>query len=95
MACLFLRLSSRALDLNPMLPESLSMLGAIRAADFDWKEAERKFRLALELDPNSDETRPHADAWPEIKMVSGWKFTNFHAQAGVTSAQIEICEILA
>ena len=38
-----------------MLPESLSMLGAIRAVDFDWKEAERRFRLALELDPNSDE----------------------------------------
>ncbi len=47
--------ATKALQLNPMLPEILAMLGAIRAANFDWKEAEREFRHALEIDPNSDE----------------------------------------
>jgi tetratricopeptide (TPR) repeat protein len=45
----------RALDLNEMLPEAHSMRGVLRAIEYDWKGAEREFRMAFELDPKSDE----------------------------------------
>jgi len=45
----------RALELNGMLPEAHSMLGVLRALEFDWKEAEREFRVSLELDPRSED----------------------------------------
>jgi serine/threonine-protein kinase len=45
----------KALELDEMLPEAHSMLGAVHAIEFDWKEAEREFRDALELDPKSQE----------------------------------------
>jgi TolB-like protein/Tfp pilus assembly protein PilF len=45
----------KALELDEMLPEAHSMLGALRAIGFEWKQAEREFRIALELDPKSQE----------------------------------------
>ncbi len=45
----------KALELNEMLPETHAMLGTLQASAFDWKGAEREFRLGLELDPASEE----------------------------------------
>ena len=44
----------RALDLDPRLPEGHAMLAALAAeANWDWPEAERGFRTAIDLDPGS------------------------------------------
>ncbi len=44
--------AQRALDLDPLLPEAHADLGAVAAVyDYDWKEAERLFQLALARDP--------------------------------------------
>jgi tetratricopeptide (TPR) repeat protein len=41
-----------ALELDPSIPEGHAMLGCVAAGlDYDWKEAERCFRLALARDP--------------------------------------------
>lgn len=43
-----------ALDLDPRLAEAHAVLGAVAAeANWDWPEAERFFRSAIELDPDS------------------------------------------
>ena len=47
--------ASKALQINNMLPESHAVLGMLRAAEYDWKGAEREFRSGFELDPRSDE----------------------------------------
>jgi hypothetical protein len=42
----------RALVLDPASPEANAMLGIVAGAyECDWKEAERRFRLALDRDP--------------------------------------------
>ena len=42
----------KALDLDPALPEANAMMGMVAGVyDYDWKEAERRFRLALDRDP--------------------------------------------
>jgi Tfp pilus assembly protein PilF len=41
----------KALELDPSLPEGDSMLGVVAASEHDWKEAERRFRLAMARDP--------------------------------------------
>ncbi len=42
----------KALDLDPSLPEGYAMLGTVAAfLEFDWKEAERCFRVAMAHDP--------------------------------------------
>jgi serine/threonine protein kinase len=44
----------RALDIDDTLPEAHAILGALLGmADCDWTAAERSFKRALELDPNS------------------------------------------
>jgi len=44
--------AQKALDLDPLLPEALADLGAVAGVyDYDWKEAERLFRLAMARDP--------------------------------------------
>jgi serine/threonine protein kinase/Tfp pilus assembly protein PilF len=45
----------KASDINPMLPENHAMIGALQAIDYNWKEAEKEFRLGLKLDPESVE----------------------------------------
>jgi TolB-like protein/Tfp pilus assembly protein PilF len=47
--------AQKALELDEMLPEAHAMIAVLRAADFDWKGAEREFRRALELDPKSED----------------------------------------
>ncbi len=42
----------KALDIDPALPEAHAMLGIVAAElDFDWKEAEARFRVALAAEP--------------------------------------------
>jgi eukaryotic-like serine/threonine-protein kinase len=44
--------AQKALELDPTLPEGHAMLGYLAAAfEYDWKEAESRFRLALARDP--------------------------------------------
>jgi tetratricopeptide (TPR) repeat protein len=47
----------KALELDDTLAEAHAVMGALRACDFDWKNAEREFDRAVELDPTS------ADVW--------------------------------
>ncbi len=45
-------LAQTALELDPSLPEGHAMLGYVAAClDYDWKEAERRFRQAMARDP--------------------------------------------
>ena len=47
-------LAQRALELDPDLPEAHAMLGIVAGHyDLDWKEAERRFHLAMARDPIS------------------------------------------
>jgi eukaryotic-like serine/threonine-protein kinase len=53
-------LARRALEIDPELPEAHAMLGLVAAFyDFDWHEAERRFRLATAREPLS----PHLREW--------------------------------
>jgi len=44
-----------ALQHDDQLAEAHALMGALRAAEFDWPAAEREFRRAQELDPNSED----------------------------------------
>jgi TolB-like protein len=51
-------LARRALEIDPDLPEAHAMLGIVAGHyDFDWSEAERRFRLALAREPISTHLR--------------------------------------
>jgi eukaryotic-like serine/threonine-protein kinase len=53
-------LAQRALGIDPELPEAHAMLGLVAGFyDFDWGEAERRFRLATAREPLS----PHLRQW--------------------------------
>jgi serine/threonine-protein kinase len=53
-------LAQRALELDPELPEAHAMLGIVAGHyDYDWGEAERRFRLAVSREPLS----PHLRQW--------------------------------
>ncbi len=43
----------KALEMDERLAEAHSVMGVVLTRDFNWKEAEREFRRALELDPKS------------------------------------------
>jgi adenylate cyclase len=43
----------KALDLDDMLPEAHALVGSLRAIEYDWKGADREFRRAMELNPQS------------------------------------------
>jgi len=45
----------KALELDELLPQAHSMMGALRAWEYDWKRAEQAFSRAFQLDPNSME----------------------------------------
>lgn len=45
--------ATRALEIDPMLPQAHSALGdSLAIYEWNWKESEKHFRKALELDPN-------------------------------------------
>ena len=51
-------LALRALEIDPDLPEAHAMLGIVAGHyDFDWSEAERRFRLAMAREPISRHLR--------------------------------------
>ena len=53
-------LAQRALEIDPDLPEAHAMLGIVAGHfDYDWKEAERRFRAAVSREPLS----PHLRQW--------------------------------
>jgi TolB-like protein/predicted Ser/Thr protein kinase len=53
-------LARRALEIDPELPEAHAMLGIIAGHyDYDWSEAERRFRVAITREPLS----PHLRQW--------------------------------
>jgi len=53
-------LARRALEIDPELPEAHAMLGIVAGHyDYDWNEAERRFRLAVNREPLS----PHLRQW--------------------------------
>ncbi|HEY7443958.1 MAG TPA: protein kinase [Vicinamibacterales bacterium] len=41
----------KALELDPSLPDAHAVLGLVAVLDYDWKEAERQFRLAMAREP--------------------------------------------
>jgi eukaryotic-like serine/threonine-protein kinase len=50
--------AQQALDLDPSLPQGHAKLGMVAAVlEYDWKEAERQFRLAMAHDPVPPEVR--------------------------------------
>jgi TolB-like protein/predicted Ser/Thr protein kinase len=54
------QLAQRALEVDPELPEAHAMLGIVAGHyDYDWNEAERRFRLAVTREPLS----PHLRQW--------------------------------
>ena len=53
-------LATRALEIDPDLPEAHAMLGIVAGVlDYDWPETERRFRLAMAREPIS----PHLRQW--------------------------------
>src|SRR5262249_55030078 len=49
----------KAVQLDPLLAEAKETLGSVQARDAQWEQAEKSFRRALELDPNSSSARIH------------------------------------
>jgi len=50
--------AQKALEIDPSLPEAHAILGFVAGSyDYDWKEAERRFRLAMACDPVPPEAR--------------------------------------
>jgi serine/threonine-protein kinase len=45
--------AERAVELDPMLAEAHTTLGAVRAKEYDWDGAQSELRRAIELNPNS------------------------------------------
>src|SRR5262245_23809407 len=52
-------ITDKAVQLDPLLAEAQEALGSVQARDAQWEQAEKSFRRALELDPNSSSTRVH------------------------------------
>jgi TolB-like protein len=48
---------AKALQLDPLLAEAHAALGMVQARDGQWKQSEKSFRRALELEPNRSQTR--------------------------------------
>jgi eukaryotic-like serine/threonine-protein kinase len=50
--------AQKALEIDPSLPEAHAILGFVAGSyDYDWKEAERRFQLAMACDPVPPEAR--------------------------------------
>jgi serine/threonine protein kinase/Flp pilus assembly protein TadD len=60
--------SLRALELDEMLPEAHSIIGVVKAEQFDWKGAESEFRRALELGPDLWDVWWHYSMWYLVPM---------------------------
>jgi serine/threonine protein kinase/tetratricopeptide (TPR) repeat protein len=62
------RATLRALELDETLPEAHAMAGIFQAYEFDWDGAEREFRRALGLNPQSVDARTHYNFYCLIPM---------------------------
>jgi serine/threonine-protein kinase len=70
-------LAMRAIEIDPDLPEAHAMLGIVAGHyDYDWKEADRRFRLAVLREPLS----PHLRQWYATFMLLA---TGRHTEARV------------
>jgi eukaryotic-like serine/threonine-protein kinase len=69
----------KALELDETLAEGHSMMGVLRASEYDWKDAEREFRRALDLDPNSEQVWTNYIGYYLVPMgrldeaIAAWK----------------------
>ena len=76
-------LATRALDIDPELPEAHAMLGIVAGHyDYDWGEAERRFRLAVKREPLS----PHLRQW----YATFWLF----ATGRTSEAQLQVARVI-
>jgi Tfp pilus assembly protein PilF len=60
--------SLKALELDEMLPEAHSMMGVLKAIQFDWKGAEGELRRALKLGPKVWDVWMHYSTYYLIPM---------------------------
>src|SRR5262249_7485852 len=60
--------AERARQLDPLLAEAQHALGMVYARDGQWKESEKSFRRAIELDPNRSETHVNF-AWSLLLVL--------------------------
>jgi serine/threonine-protein kinase len=60
--------AERAIQLDPLLAEAHDALGLVYARDGQWKESEKNFRRAIELDPNRSETHVNF-AWSLLLVL--------------------------
>jgi len=58
----------RALELDELLPEAHMMMAVLQTSDYNWKGAEREFRRALELDPESEDVWLNYDWYYLVPM---------------------------
>ena len=76
-------LATRALDIDPELPEAHAMLGIVAGHyDYDWGEAERRFHLAVKREPLS----PHLRQW----YATFWLFTTGRA----SEARLQVARVI-
>ena len=76
-------LAPRALDIDRELPEAHAMLGIVTGHDdFDWGEAERRFRLAAKREPLS----PHLRQW----YATFWLFATGRA----SEARLQVARVI-
>jgi serine/threonine protein kinase/Tfp pilus assembly protein PilF len=54
----------KALEINNLLPEAFTALGYIKTKRYEWKAAEEKFKIAIELNPNY----PTAHHWYSLLL---------------------------
>src|SRR6516225_10116205 len=60
--------AKRAIQLDPLLAEAHDALGMVYARDGQWKESEKSFHRAIELDPNRSETHVNF-AWSLLLVL--------------------------
>ena len=61
--------AERAVELDPMLSEAQSAMASVRAREYAWQDAERGYRLALELNPNN--ALAHLELGASVLVVQG------------------------
>jgi adenylate cyclase len=84
--------AEKALQLDPLLAEAHDALGAVYAHDAQWQQAEKSFRRAIALDPNSSSWR--ADfalslLWPLGRIGEASQQLRAAEQSDPLSSQIQ------
>jgi len=63
-----LQAAMKALELDDTLAEAHAMVGSLRACDFDWENAKRELRRAIELNPRSADVWTHYNYYYLVPM---------------------------